>query len=153
MSLLTEGGLQKADKHRIKPIEASRKKINLRPPSLSSGNFWGTRLSGKVERVQTWERFKEPLRRFRPEEIYYAQGNAPLSRPPVELRLTFTSQDRQYVFIDTGKDNYLRRTGIPVHLDQHGNYNIKEEEIKKFIHTELERTDIKVRSFELMGGY
>jgi len=46
-------------------------------------------LSGKVERVLTWNRFKELLIKLHPKEIYYAQGNAPLSKPPVELKPYF----------------------------------------------------------------
>ncbi|RLI44146.1 hypothetical protein DRO69_08025 [Candidatus Bathyarchaeota archaeon] len=110
-------------------------------------------MSGRVERVRSWISFKELLTKLQPEEIYYAQGNAPLSRPPVELRLTFVAGDVQYIFIDTGQGDRLRRTGIPVNVDKYGNFYIKEEEVKKFIYNQLERTDIKIRSFELMGGY
>lgn len=104
-------------------------------------------------RVQTWDRFKELLLKLQPEEIYYAQGKAPLKRPPLELRLIFVAEGGQYVFIDTGKGDALRRTGIPVRVDNYGNFTIEDEDVKKFIHTQLERTDIKIRSFELMGGY
>lgn len=110
-------------------------------------------MSGKVVRVQTWNKFRELLTKLQPEEIYYAQGNAPLSRPPVEFRLTFVAEGAQYVFIDTGQGDTLRRTGIPVRVDKYGNFTIEEEDVKDFIHTQLERTDIKIRSFELMGGY
>jgi hypothetical protein len=91
--------------------------------------------------------------KIHPKEIYYAQGKATLSRPPVELRLTFTAEGTQYVFIDTAEGNTLRRTKISVSMDKYGNFNLKEEDIKKFIYTQLKRNDIKIRSFELMGGY
>jgi len=110
-------------------------------------------LSGKVERVLTWNRFKELLLKLDPKEIYYAQGNAPLSRPPVELRLIFTAKDAQYVFVDTAKGYTLRRTKIPVRVDKYGNFYLEEENIEEFIYTQLGRNDIKIRSFELMGGY
>jgi hypothetical protein len=110
-------------------------------------------LSGRVVRVQTWNRFKELLKRLHPEEIYYAQGNAPLSRPPIELRFIFAAEGIQYVFIDTGKGDILRRTRIPVRLDKYGNFNIEEDDIKKFVCAQLGRANIKIRSFELMGGY
>jgi len=106
----------------------------------------------RVERVLTWTKFKKLLVELRPDEIYFAQGLAPLARPPVELRLTFTS-GMQYIFIDTAEENVLRRTKIPVRIDRYGNPHIDEEEIKRFIYAELGRQDIKVRSFELMGGY
>lgn len=110
-------------------------------------------MSNKVKGAFTWNRFKELLITLHPKEIYYAQGNAPLSRPPVELRLIFTAKGVQYVFVDTAQGDALRRTRIPVRVDKYGNFNFEEEDIKKFIYTQLERTDIKIRSFELMGGY
>lgn len=88
-----------------------------------------------------------------PREIYYAQGNAPLSTPPVELRLTFTAGNVQYVFVDTADKWILRRTGIPVSKDAYGNPVIEEAELKKLIYEELGRTNLEMRSFELMGGY
>lgn len=90
---------------------------------------------------------------LRPDEIYFAQGLAPLARPPVELRLTFTAEGMQYIFVDTPEESILRRTKIPVGLDKYKNPTIEENEIKKFIRTELGRDDIRIRSFELMGGY
>lgn len=110
-------------------------------------------MNNKVERVLTWERFKELLTRLHPQEIFYAQGLAPLARPPVELRLTFAAERVQYIFVDTAKVGILRRTGIPVKTDKYGNPNLEEEDVKKFLCNELGRDDIKIRSFELMGGY
>ena len=110
-------------------------------------------MSGAVERILTWNKFKELLIKSQSEDVYYAQGNAPLSRPPVELRLILVAEDVQYVFIDTGQGDALRRTGIPIRVDKHGNFTLEEEDIEKFIHTQLGRNNIKMRSFELMGGY
>jgi hypothetical protein len=110
-------------------------------------------VANRVERILGWAQFKALLRELRPDELYYAQGLAPLARPPVELRLTFPAEGVQYVFVDTPAENVLRRTKIPVWTDRYGNPHIREEDIKNFISTELRRADIKVRSFELMGGY
>ncbi|UCE95790.1 MAG: hypothetical protein JSV51_08800 [Candidatus Bathyarchaeota archaeon] len=110
-------------------------------------------MNSRVERVLTWTKFKELLIELRPEEIYFAQGHAPLARPPVELRLTFTAEEVQYIFVDTPEESILRRTKILVRTDEYKNPIIGEEAIKKFICTELGRDDIKIRSFELMGGY
>ena len=110
-------------------------------------------MNSRVERVQAWARFKKLLIELRPDEIYFAQGLAPLARPPVELRLTFTAEGVQYIFVDTPDESVLRRTKIPVYTDRYENPHIREKDIKKFIHTELRRDDIKIRSFELMGGY
>lgn len=110
-------------------------------------------MNSRVERVLTWTKFKELLIELRPEEIYFAQGHAPLARPPVELRLTFAAEEVQYIFVDTPDESVLRRTKIPVYTDQYMNPQVREEDIKRFIRTELRRDDIKIRSFELMGGY
>ena len=110
-------------------------------------------MPGKVERVFTWREFKELLIRLRPPGIYYAQGNAPLSTPPIELRLVFVAEGVQYVFVDTAKGDVLRRTGVPISVDQYGNYSFQEDDIKNFIYTQSGRSDIKIGSFELMGGY
>ena len=107
----------------------------------------------KVERVLTWSRFKKLLVELHPDEIYFAQGLAPLAKPPVELRLTFTAGGIQYIFVDTPEESILRRTKILVRIDKYKNPQIEEEDIKKFIRTELKRDDIRIRSFELMGGY
>ena len=71
----------------------------------------------------------------------------------MELRLTFTAEGVQYIFVDTPEESILRRTKIPVHTDRYENPQIREEDVKGFIRTELKRDDIKIRSFELMGGY
>ena len=110
-------------------------------------------MNNRVERVLTWTEFRKLLMELRPNEIYFAQGLAPLARPPVELRLTFTAEGVQYIFVDTPEESILRRTKIPVRTDKYKNPKIEEEDIKKFIRTELRRDDIKIRSFELMGGY
>ncbi|UCH31397.1 MAG: hypothetical protein JSV05_07840 [Candidatus Bathyarchaeota archaeon] len=110
-------------------------------------------MTNRVERVLTWTRFKKLLVKLRPDEIYFAQGLAPLARPPVELRLMFTAKGVQYIFIDTPEESVLRRTKIVVRTDKYKNPTIREKDIEKFIRTELRRDEIKIRSFELMGGY
>ena len=110
-------------------------------------------MKGKVQRIFTWNEFKEKLIELLPREIYYAQGNAPLSTPPVELRLMFVAGNVQYVFVDTADEGILRRTRIPVSKDAYGNAVIEEGKLRKFIYDELRRMDLKLRSFELMGGY
>ena len=110
-------------------------------------------MSRRVQRILTWDRFKTLLKELSPKEIYYAQGFAPLARPPVELRLTFTDKRAQYVFIDTAEEGSLRRTKLRVSKDKHGNFFLKDDDIKNLIGSELGEDDIKIRSFELMGGY
>ena len=110
-------------------------------------------MNARVERIQTWHEFKRLLIKHQPDELFYAQGHAPLANPPVELRLTFVAENAQYIFIDTAKEGVLRRTKLPVSRDKHGNFTLNEDAIAHFIRSQLGREDIKIRSFELMGGY
>ena len=110
-------------------------------------------MNSRVERIQTWDEFKNLLIKLQPEEMFYAQGLAPLARPPVELRLTFATEKVQYIFIDTADEGSLRRTKLPVLKDKHGNFYLEEDNVAHFIRSELGRENIKIRSFELMGGY
>ena len=110
-------------------------------------------MSQRVERVLTWAEFKELLTRLHPSELYYAQGNAPLASPPVELRLIFVAGGVQYIFVDTAQNNVMRRTRIPVYSDKYGNYSLKEDSIRGFIYSQLGKNDVRIHSFELMGGY
>ena len=57
------------------------------------------------------------------------------------------------MFVDTAKGYTLRRTKIPIRIDKYEIFNLEEENIEEFICTQLGRNDIKIRSFELMGGY
>ena len=110
-------------------------------------------MSSRIERIQTWNEFKNLLIKLQPGEVFYAQGLAPLADPPVELRLVFTSEKVQYIFIDTADEGFLRRTKLPVSNDKYGNFYLEEDEVANFIRSELGRENIKIRSFELMGGY
>jgi hypothetical protein len=101
----------------------------------------------------TWDRFRTLLKELHPKEIFYAQGLAPLARPPIELRLTFTDKHVQYVFVDTADAGRLRRTRLHVSKDKHGNFFLKDEDIKQLIASEINDDSVKILSFELMGGY
>lgn len=110
-------------------------------------------MNSKVERIRTWDEFKNLLLELQPDEVFFAQGLAPLATPPVELRLTFTAETVQFIFVDTAKGGVLRRTKLPVSMDKHGNFNLDEHDIAEFIRSELGRANLRIRSFELMGGY
>ena len=110
-------------------------------------------MNSKIKRSFSWEKFRELLIKHQPKTIFYAQGKAPLSKPPIELRLTFTVKGIQHVFVDTAKGDILRRTKMPIRIDKHGNFCLEEADIKNFITLQIGRDDINIRSFELMGGY
>lgn len=107
--------------------------------------------SGKVVHINTWEGFKSLAVKLHPSSIAYTVQTSPLSRPPLGLRLVFASEGVQYVFLDFAHGNAFWRTKLPVHNDSSGVAYFEEEDLKNFIHTELNRQDISIFSFEVLG--
>ena len=105
----------------------------------------------KVVHVSTWEEFKTLAITLHPEFIAYTVQKAPLSRPPLGLRLVFATRDMQYVFLDFAHDDTLRKTKLPVYNYESGDAYFKEEDLKNFIQIELNRKDISIISFEILG--
>jgi len=105
----------------------------------------------KIVHVNTWEEFKRLAKTLRPEFIAYAAQNAPLSRPPIGLRLVFTTENTQYVFLDFAHGVSLQRIKLPVYQDKSGGAQFKEEDLRNFIRSELNRKGISIISFEVLG--
>ena len=105
----------------------------------------------RVVRTSTWEEFKKLAITLHPTFIAYAAQRSPLSRPPLGLRLVFATQSTQYVFLDFANGNALRRTKLAVHFNASGDAYFKEEDLKDFISSELDRKDISIVSFEIVG--
>lgn len=99
---------------------------------------------GKIVRLKTWSEFKELAINLHPKSILYFLQRAPLSNPPVALRLVFASEDKQYIFIDCADGKTLRQTKIPVFFTEKGEACIRDEDIKQFIAAELKRTDLLI---------
>jgi len=105
----------------------------------------------KVVHINTWEEFKKLAIASHPIFMAYTVQNAPLSRPPVGLRLVFATQSVQYVFLDFAHGDAFKRTKLPVYTSESGEAYFKEEDLKDFIYTELNRKDISIISFEALG--
>lgn len=105
----------------------------------------------KVVHVKTWDEFKHLANIHQPNTIAYTMQRAPLSNPPIGLRLIFASKDVQYVFLDVADGNNLRRTKIPVSANLTGEFYIGEENIKNFLKTELKRNNLPIISMEALG--
>ena len=108
-------------------------------------------MAAKVIHVNAWKDYKQQALDSMPESIFYTVQRAPLSKPPIALRLVFASEHKQYVFLDFPAGNSLRQTGIPIKTDRHGEASIEEENIKAFITKELPLKDLKIRSMEVLG--
>jgi hypothetical protein len=104
----------------------------------------------KVVHVKTWDEFKRLAIIHQPDTIAYAMQRAPLSNPPIGLRIVFASKDIQYVFLDLAEGRSLRQTKIPVIANLTGQFSL-EEDIKNFLKTELNRTNLSIISFEVLG--
>ena len=109
--------------------------------------------STKVVHTNTWEDFRRLATTLHPQFIAYAVQKAPLSRPPVGLKLVFSTGDFQYVFLDFAHGATFRRTKLPVYINERGDAYFKEKELENFIYTELNRKEIPFISFEILGGY
>ena len=105
----------------------------------------------KIVHVNTWKEFKKLAIDLHPEFMAYAVQNAPLSRPPLGLRLVFATESMQYIFLDFAEGSFFRRTKLPVHFRENGEAYFEEEELKNFIQAELKRKDISLVSFEVLG--
>ena len=105
----------------------------------------------KVVHVKTWDEFKHLVAINQPNTIAYTLQRAPLSNPPIGLRLVFASKDTQYVFLDVAEGRRLKRTKIPVTTNLSGECHLEEETIKNFLKTELKRTNLSIISMEALG--
>jgi hypothetical protein len=105
----------------------------------------------KVVHVNAWEEFKRLAIALHPNFMAYTAQKAPLSRPPIGLRLVFATEDVQYVFLDFADGNTFRRTRLPVYTSESGDAYFKEEDLKNFLQAELNRKDISIVSFEVLG--
>jgi len=105
----------------------------------------------KVIHVRTWVGFKRLASICQPTTIAYTLQRAPLSNPPMGLRLIFTSKDVQYVFLDVAEGRSLKRTKIPVAKNSTGESYIEDEDIKNFLKTELKIPNLSIISMEALG--
>jgi len=109
------------------------------------------KVMAKVVHVKTWDEFKQLADIHQPNTIAYTLQRAPLSNPPIGLRLVFASKDVQYVFLDVAEGKNLKRTKILIATGLAGESYLEEEDIKNFLKTELKRSNLSVISLEVLG--
>ena len=105
----------------------------------------------KTVHVRTWSEFKQLAITLKPSGIAYAMQRAPLSKPPVGLRLIFTVKNVQYVFLDFAKGNELKQTKIPLQTNPPGEALVNEDVIRSFLHEQLKRRELSIFSLEVLG--
>ena len=107
--------------------------------------------NAKTVHIRTWPEFKQLAITLKPSSIAYTTQRAPLSKPPIGLRLIFTAKNTQYVFLDFAKGDKLKHTKIPIQTNTAEEAFINEATIKNFLHEQLKRKDLDIYSLEVLG--
>jgi hypothetical protein len=100
-------------------------------------------------RVKSWEEFKNLVREKKPGSIVFIleQSGFSPNKELTTLRLIMLHDQRYYIFLDFPKGETLRETGIPLHKDKNGIYNLNEDEVKAFLKEQFKEEKIDVFSF------
>jgi hypothetical protein len=98
-------------------------------------------------RIKNWEEFKKIAYTKRPKSIVYIIAQTVPSKDYTGLKLILPVEGAQYIFTDTAKGKFMRRTGIPVVTNSKGNNFLTDEDVKRFLRTELEIKDLKIFSY------
>ncbi|MGQ9461221.1 MAG: hypothetical protein ACUVRA_08355 [Candidatus Bathyarchaeaceae archaeon] len=99
----------------------------------------------KIISIKPWDEFKKLATALHPNSVTYFLQRAPLSKPPIALRIFFTSENVLYVFLDSAKGDAFRQTKIPIKQGETQRY-ILHHDIKEFITKEFGRPDLVVIS-------
>jgi len=102
---------------------------------------------GKLVRLKTWEEFKALAIASRTDELVYRIEQGMKRGHLTSLRLILPLEGAQYVFFDVAKDDTLRQTGIPIHVNERGIRYIREQDVVSFLKKQLGSPDLKVSSF------
>ena len=98
-------------------------------------------------RIKNWEEFKGLAYTKKPKNIVYIIAQSLPSKDYTGLKLIFHANDAQYIFTDTAKDDTMRRTKIPIQKGSKGNRFLTDEDVKRFLRTELDIKDHKIFSY------
>ncbi|MCJ7721316.1 hypothetical protein MUO98_02760, partial [Candidatus Bathyarchaeota archaeon] len=100
----------------------------------------------KTIRVHTWQEFKELAYTKNPKSVVYIIAQSIPARNHTGLKLILPVDRAQYIFTDTAKKDFMRRTGIPIRTNSKGNRFLTDEDVKRFLRTELQINDLKIFS-------
>jgi hypothetical protein len=100
-------------------------------------------------RVRSWEEFKRLVSEKKPSSIVFIleQSGFSPNKELTTLRLIMLQEKRYYIFLDFPKGEALRETGIPLHKDKNGIFNLDEDEVRIFLKKQFEKEKIDVFSF------
>ncbi|MGD0203798.1 MAG: hypothetical protein ABSC20_07845 [Candidatus Bathyarchaeia archaeon] len=100
-------------------------------------------------RVRSWEEFKRLVSEKKPSSIVYIleQNGFSPNKELTTLRIIMLHERRYYIFLDFPKGERLRETGIPLHKDKKGIFNLDEDEVKVILKKQFEKEKLEVFSF------
>jgi len=100
-------------------------------------------------RIRDWQEYKRLVREKKPGAITFIieQNGVSPNRELSTLRVIMLHDKRYYMFFDFPKNGVLKETGIPLHKDKKGIFNLDEDEVKALLEKQFEKDNIKVFSF------
>jgi hypothetical protein len=100
-------------------------------------------------RVRSWEEFKRLVSEKKPSSIVYIleQNGFSPNKELTSLRIIMLHDKRYYIFLDFPTGEALRETGIPLHKDKKGIFNLDEDEVKAILKKQFEKEKLEVYSF------
>jgi hypothetical protein len=100
-------------------------------------------------RVRNWEEFKRLVSEKKPNSIVFIleQNGFSPNKELTTLRIIMLHDRRYYIFLDFPKGEALRETGIPLHKDKNGIFNLDEDEVKVILKKQFEKEKLEVYSF------
>ena len=100
-------------------------------------------------RIKSWEEFKRLVSEKKPSSLVYIleQNGFSPNKELTTLRVIMLHDRRYYIFLDFPKVGALRETGIPLHKDKKGIFNLDEDEVKVILKKQFEKEHIDIYSF------
>ena len=100
-------------------------------------------------RIRDWAAYKRLVREKHPGSITFILEQNALSphKELSSLRIIMLHDKRYYMFFDFPKGDTLKETGIPLHKDKNGIFNLDEDEVRSILRKEFEKDNIEVFSF------
>ena len=98
-------------------------------------------------RAKSWQEFKDIAYTNNSKSVVYIIAQSIPARDHTGLKLILPVDGAQYIFTDTAKGGVMRRTGIPIRINLKGNRFLTDEDVKRFLRTELKIKGLKIFSY------
>jgi len=98
-------------------------------------------------RLRSWDEFKRLATELKTNVVVYNIEQSIPARELTSLRLILPGQGVQYLLIDFPRGDKLKETGISLHKDKKGNYYLKDEDVVRFVKSQLGKEDLIVCSY------